>query len=95
LEGDASDKILQAVTFALFFSISVVLEAVHAFCLIFCCFGFRWFKVKDLLKHRSPLKSDADAVTVLDGTQEGAYQWVWFMNIILSVIYWSFLMVWL
>ncbi|PNX74682.1 apyrase 2-like protein, partial [Trifolium pratense] len=44
LEGDASDKILQA--------------------------------VRDLLKNRSPLKSDADAVTVLDGTQEGAYQWV-------------------
>ncbi|XP_058737689.1 apyrase 2-like [Vicia villosa] len=44
LEGDASDKILQA--------------------------------VRDLLKHRSSLKSDADAVTVLDGTQEGAFQWV-------------------
>ncbi|MCI30320.1 apyrase 2-like [Trifolium medium] len=44
MEGDASDKILQA--------------------------------VRDLLKNRSPLKSDADAVTVLDGTQEGAYQWL-------------------
>lgn len=32
--------------------------------------------VRDLLKHRSSFKSDADAVTVLDGTQEGAYQWV-------------------
>lgn len=29
LEGDASDKILRAVTIALSFSISVVLEAVH------------------------------------------------------------------
>ncbi|XP_020229534.1 apyrase 2 [Cajanus cajan] len=44
LEGDTSDRILQA--------------------------------VRDLLKDRSSLKSDADAVTVLDGTQEGAYQWV-------------------
>ncbi|KAG5100991.1 hypothetical protein JHK82_046043 [Glycine max] len=44
LEGDASDRILQA--------------------------------VRDLLKDRSSLKSESDAVTVLDGTQEGAYQWV-------------------
>ncbi|XP_019429644.1 PREDICTED: apyrase 2-like [Lupinus angustifolius] len=44
LEGDASDRILQA--------------------------------VRDLLKDRSALKSDSDAVTVLDGTQEGAFQWV-------------------
>ncbi|RDX57688.1 Apyrase 1, partial [Mucuna pruriens] len=42
LEGDASDRILQA--------------------------------VRDLLKKRSSLKSETDAVTVLDGTQEGAYQ---------------------
>ncbi|OIW06477.1 hypothetical protein TanjilG_05248 [Lupinus angustifolius] len=32
--------------------------------------------VRDFLKLRSTLRSDADAVTVLDGTQEGAYQWV-------------------
>ncbi|KAK7377786.1 hypothetical protein VNO80_03218 [Phaseolus coccineus] len=44
LEGDASDKILQA--------------------------------VRDLLKDKSSLRSETDAVTVLDGTQEGAYQWV-------------------
>ncbi|XP_057437663.1 apyrase 2-like [Lotus japonicus] len=44
LEGDASDRILQA--------------------------------VRDLLKKRSSLKSEADAVTVLDGVQEGAFQWV-------------------
>ncbi|KAL4306898.1 hypothetical protein AHAS_Ahas16G0224300 [Arachis hypogaea] len=44
LEGDASDRILQA--------------------------------VRDLLKQRSSLKSEADAVTVLDGNQEGAFQWV-------------------
>nr|BAK78981.1 apyrase [Mimosa pudica] len=44
LEGDASDKILQA--------------------------------VRDLLKDRSLLKAEADAVTVLDGAQEGVYQWV-------------------
>ncbi|XP_057509767.1 apyrase 2-like [Actinidia eriantha] len=44
LEGDASDRILQA--------------------------------VRDFLKDKSTLKSQADWVTVLDGTQEGAYQWV-------------------
>ncbi|CAN0892802.1 Apyrase 2 [Linum grandiflorum] len=44
LEGDASDRILQA--------------------------------VRDLLKDRSSFKSDADSVTVLDGSQEGSYQWV-------------------
>jgi apyrase len=42
LEGDASDRILQA--------------------------------VRDLLKSRSTLKSDG--VTVLDGSQEGSYEWV-------------------
>ncbi|KAJ7971825.1 Apyrase-like protein [Quillaja saponaria] len=44
LEGDASDRILQA--------------------------------VRDLLKDRSRLKSDTDSVTVLDGSQEGSFQWV-------------------
>lgn len=44
LEGNASDKILQA--------------------------------VRDFLKNKSQLKSDGDWVTVLDGNQEGAYQWV-------------------
>ncbi|KAI4330605.1 hypothetical protein MLD38_028880 [Melastoma candidum] len=32
--------------------------------------------VRDLLKDRSNLRSDAQGVTVLDGMQEGAYQWV-------------------
>ncbi|KAI3738591.1 hypothetical protein L2E82_28628 [Cichorium intybus] len=32
--------------------------------------------VKDLLKAKSSFKSDNNWVTVLDGTQEGAYQWV-------------------
>ncbi|KAL8255689.1 hypothetical protein R6Q59_030756 [Mikania micrantha] len=44
LEGDASERILQA--------------------------------VKDLLKVKSSLETNDDWVTVLDGTQEGAYQWV-------------------
>ncbi|KAL6508676.1 Apyrase 2 [Orobanche gracilis] len=44
LEGNASDRILQA--------------------------------VRDFLKNKSSLKSKADWVTVLDGSQEGAYQWV-------------------
>ncbi|KAF3331888.1 putative apyrase 1 [Carex littledalei] len=32
--------------------------------------------VRDLLKEKSSLKSQPDWTTVLDGTQEGAYQWV-------------------
>ncbi|XP_051142362.1 apyrase 2-like [Andrographis paniculata] len=44
LEGDTSDRILQA--------------------------------VRDFLKNKSSLKSRSDWVTVLDGNQEGAYQWV-------------------
>ncbi|XP_060173725.1 apyrase 2-like [Lycium barbarum] len=44
LEGDASDRILQA--------------------------------VRDFLKSKSSFKAKADAVVVLDGNQEGAYQWV-------------------
>ncbi|KAK6161601.1 hypothetical protein DH2020_004982 [Rehmannia glutinosa] len=44
LEGDTSDRILQA--------------------------------VRDFLKNKSALKSKADWVTVLDGNQEGAYQWL-------------------
>ncbi|KAK9951731.1 hypothetical protein M0R45_007167 [Rubus argutus] len=44
LEGDASDRILQA--------------------------------VRDLLKQRSSLNSRPDSVTVIDGTQEGSFQWV-------------------
>ncbi|KAH0707540.1 hypothetical protein KY290_012053 [Solanum tuberosum] len=44
LEGDASDRILQA--------------------------------VRDFLKSKSSFKAQADAVIVLDGNQEGAYQWV-------------------
>lgn len=44
LEGDASDRILQA--------------------------------VRHYLKDKSRLKSKSDSVTVLDGSQEGAYQWV-------------------
>lgn len=51
LEGDASDRILQA--------------------------------VRELLKQRSTLKSEPNAVAVLDGTQEGAFQWVRFHELIL------------
>ncbi|KAF3323695.1 apyrase 1 [Carex littledalei] len=38
----------------------------------------RWnrARVRDLLKEKSSLKSQPDWTTVLDGTQEGAYQWV-------------------
>ncbi|XVF57003.1 hypothetical protein PTKIN_Ptkin06aG0167700 [Pterospermum kingtungense] len=44
LEGDAADRILQA--------------------------------VRELLKDRSTLKSEADGVRILDGSQEGSYEWV-------------------
>ncbi|KAB1216410.1 Apyrase 1 [Morella rubra] len=44
LEGDTSDRILQA--------------------------------VRDLLKHRSTLKFEPNGVAVIDGTQEGSFQWV-------------------
>ncbi|KAE8663167.1 putative apyrase 1 [Hibiscus syriacus] len=44
LEGNAADRILQA--------------------------------VRDLLKDRSTLKSDANGVRILDGSQEGSYAWV-------------------
>ncbi|KAK9042181.1 hypothetical protein V6N11_017260 [Hibiscus sabdariffa] len=44
LEGDAADRILQA--------------------------------VRDLLKDRSTLKSEANGVKILDGSQEGSYEWV-------------------
>ncbi|MBA0861602.1 hypothetical protein Goshw_029449 [Gossypium schwendimanii] len=44
LEGDAADRILQA--------------------------------VRELLKDRSTLKSEANGVKILDGTQEGSYEWV-------------------
>ena len=40
--------------------------------------NFASFKVRDLLKHRSSLKSEANGVAVIDGTQEGSYQWVRF-----------------
>lgn len=32
--------------------------------------------MRDYLKNKSSFKSKADWVTVLDGSQEGAYQWV-------------------
>ncbi|XWS57819.1 hypothetical protein CRYUN_Cryun09bG0206300 [Craigia yunnanensis] len=44
LEGDASDRILQA--------------------------------VRELLKDKSTLKSEANGVRILDGSQEGSYEWV-------------------
>lgn len=37
-------------------------------------------KVRDYLQYNSKLKSKSDSVTVLDGTQEGAYQWVCLLN---------------
>ncbi|KAH7571759.1 hypothetical protein ACOSP7_014573 [Xanthoceras sorbifolium] len=33
-------------------------------------------EVRDLLKYKSTFKSEQNAVTVLDGTQEGSYEWV-------------------
>lgn len=36
-------------------------------------------KVRDYLKDNSKLKSKSEWVTVLDGSQEGAYQWVGYL----------------
>ncbi|RZS13613.1 hypothetical protein BHM03_00045213 [Ensete ventricosum] len=36
--------------------------------------------VRDLLQRKSSLKFNPDWVTVLDGTQEGAFQWVYNLN---------------
>ena len=33
-------------------------------------------QVKDLLREKSSFKNQEDWVTVLDGTQEGTYEWV-------------------
>ena len=33
-------------------------------------------QVRDLLREKSSFKNQPDWVTVLDGTQEGAYEWV-------------------
>jgi apyrase len=33
-------------------------------------------QVRDLLRDKSSFKNQADWVTVLDGSQEGAYEWV-------------------
>jgi len=33
-------------------------------------------QVRDLLREKSSFKNQEDWVTVLDGTQEGAYEWV-------------------
>ncbi|XP_029130111.1 apyrase 1-like [Cajanus cajan] len=41
--------------------------------------------VRDLLKLRSTLNSQPDAVTVLDGTQEGAFQWVCFLYLLVII----------
>lgn len=35
-----------------------------------------YVQVRELLKDRSTLMSEPGGVSVLDGTQEGAYQWV-------------------
>lgn len=35
-----------------------------------------FFKVRDLLRDKSELRLEGDAVSVIDGTQEGSYLWV-------------------
>ena len=44
-------------------------------------------KVKNFLKVKSTLKSKPEWVTVLDGTQEGAFQWVSLANLLSFCVY--------
>jgi Golgi nucleoside diphosphatase len=39
--------------------------------------------VRDLLQDKSSFRSQPEWVTVLDGSQEGAFQWVWKVNLFL------------
>ncbi|WZZ62374.1 hypothetical protein YC2023_062481 [Brassica napus] len=41
--------------------------------------------VRELLKDRSRLKTEANAVSVLDGTQGGSYQWTWMLVLVESL----------
>lgn len=52
------------------------------------CLAIDMIQVRELLKDRSTLKSEPSGVSVLDGTQEGAYEWVWL--IILVRMFFSF-----
>ena len=68
LGHEASENILQA----------VIVVKTYDFC--FCSVYTKKYnfvlKVRELLKDRSRLKTEANAVSVLDGTQGGSYQWV-------------------
>lgn len=44
-------------------------------------------KVKNFLKDKSTLKSKPEWVTVLDGSQEGAFQWVSLANLLSFCVY--------
>lgn len=68
---EASENILQAVI--LFPCIFHAHSPGHLALIL--CYDFV-YKVRELLRDRSMLKTEANAVTVLDGTQEGSYQWV-------------------
>lgn len=89
LKGDASDRILQAVSLLVIFSYGwcwyctlynyiALLHAYNAYILL--------LKVRDYLKDNSRLKSKSDSVTVLDGSQEGAYQWVCLLNFLNLIV---------
>ena len=71
LGHEASENILQAVILFLdiFYAHSYAADLALSYYNFVC-------KVKELLRDRSMLKTEANAVTVLDGTQEGSYQWV-------------------
>ena len=72
LGHEASENILQAVVLFSYAFMHARFPARLAL-ILYCNFVC---KVKELLRDRSMLKTEANAVTVLDGTQEGAYQWV-------------------
>lgn len=91
LGHEASENILQAVI--LFPYISDAHSPGHLALILYYNFVF---KVRELLRDRSMLKTEANAVTVLDGTQEGSYQWVCcptFVNVLQEVILLYFLCV--
>lgn len=70
---DASERILQAVNTTLHRTFVNNSQVFYSSLMNLICM---FIQVKDFLKVKTSLKSNDDWVTVLDGTQEGAYQWV-------------------
>jgi hypothetical protein len=82
LEGNKSEKILQAVSIFVFvfllftYQCTVHVHMLYQMILHTCyCNEFPALKVRDLLRDRSTLKSEADGVSILKGFQEGSFMW--------------------